>query len=87
MLCCFRLLREAEAELAAKKRDHDKLRPKVEQFGETLPGLESDYERRRKYEPFLFVCLHFSILHCLVLYVHLAQHKVSVVGHSCSARL
>ena len=41
-----RAFREAEADLAAKKREVDKLHPEVEKYGQSLPGLEEQHATR-----------------------------------------
>ena len=39
-------MRDAEADLAGKRRDAEKLHPQVEKYGQRLPGLEDEYNRR-----------------------------------------
>lgn len=46
-----RLVQEAEAELAGKRRDAEKLHPQVDKYGQVIPELESEYERRLRYWP------------------------------------
>ena len=39
-------MRDAQADAAGRKQEADGLHPKVEQYGQRLPGLESEYDRR-----------------------------------------